>query len=254
MFTGSFETIDLNQSPIEFYPEQRRYIRIETDAMSNYHEAEEIGNTNFNMIVSGPGITCSGTTPLRGGRMRILLDCSDKASIGKKGECTIELHRLGQTSLRETLQYQIHEKPPASESNKKISVPNIPPPVPVNEPDDINWSDQNWPDNISEVASSSVMSSGELIVYYSTVFPPYKQHYDQISRSNPSALGAFVKQYEFQLILHSLLLESRKKTDSIESEESEEWERLERCRTATLGCINAEKYITGAAPVPEMES
>jgi hypothetical protein len=165
----------------------------------------------------------------------------------------IELHRPGQTSLRESLQYQIVEKPPTKESNKKISVPK-PTPVPVNGPDDPKWSDENWPNDIREVASSSVMSSGELIVYYSTVFPPFKQRYDQISRSNPSALGAFVKQYEFQLILHSLLLESNNKINSNETEESEEWERLERCRTAILGCINAEKYIAGAILVPETES
>jgi hypothetical protein len=98
------------------------------------------------------------------------------------------------------------------------------------------------------------MSSGELIVYYSTVFPPYKQRYDQISRSNPSALGAFVKQYEFQIILHSLLLESRNRIDSMDTDESEDWERLERCRTAILSSINAEKNITGAVLVPDIES
>jgi len=186
--------------------------------------------------------------------MRIILDCDDRASLGEKGDCIIELHRVGQTSLKESLQYEIIEKPIAKPSKKQISVPNILPPVPVNGPDDTNWSDQNWPEDINEVASSSVMSTGELIVYYSTVFPPYKQRYDQISRSNPSALAAFVKQYEFQLILHSLLLESRNKIESIETEESEEWERLERCRTAILSSINAEKHISTAALIPELES
>ena len=172
----------------------------------------------------------------------------------EKKEIVIELHRVGQTSLRESLQYVIIEKPIAKPSNKQISVPNILLPVPVNGSDDINWSDQNWPEDINEIASSSVMSTGELIVYYSTVFPPYKQRYDQISRSNPSALVAFVKQYEFQLILHSLLLESRNKIESIDTEESEAWERLERCRTAILSSINAEKHISTAAVVSELES
>lgn len=244
----------LNQSPVEFYAGQRRYIRIETDAMSNYHDAEDIRNSKFNIIVNGKAIIYSGTTPLKDGRLRIILDCDDKASLGEKGECIIELHRVGQVSLKESLHYEIIEKPIPKPSNKQISVPNILPPVPINGPDDINWSDQNWPEDINEVASSSVMSTGELIVYYSTVFPPYKQRYDQISRSNPSALAAFVKQYEFQLILHSLLLESRNKIESIESEESEEWERLERCRAAILSCINAEKYIAGSVVLPEVES
>jgi hypothetical protein len=61
----------LNQSPVEFYAGQRRYIRIETDAMSNYHDAEDIRNSKFNIIVNGEGITYSGTTPLKDGRMRI---------------------------------------------------------------------------------------------------------------------------------------------------------------------------------------
>jgi hypothetical protein len=244
----------LNHSPVEFYAGQRRYIRIETDAMSTYHDAEDKGNSKFNIIVNGNVITYSGTTPLKDGRMRIILDCSDKASLGEKGECIIELHRVGQISLKEVMQFVVVEKPIAKESNKRISVPPIHDPVPVNGPDDPNWSDQNWPEDINEVASSSVMSSGELIVYYSTVFPPFKQRYDQISRSNPSALGAFVKQYEFQLILHSLLLENRNKIESIETEQSEERERLERCRTAILSSINAEKHIARAVVVPEMES
>lgn len=98
------------------------------------------------------------------------------------------------------------------------------------------------------------MSRGELIVYYSTVFPPFKQRYDQISRSNHSALATFIKQYEFQLTLHSLLLESRNKIEPIESEESEQWERFERCRTAILSSINAEKHIATGILAPELES
>jgi len=244
----------LNQSPVEFYAGQRRYIRIETDAISSYHDSEDIRNSKFNIIVNGEAITYSGTTPLKDGRMRIILTCRDKPSLGEKGECIIELHRVGQMSIKESMQYETVEKPRTTDSNNRISVPNILPPVPVSGQDDINWSDQNWPDDINEVASSSIMSSGELIVYYSTVFPPYKQRYDQISRSNPSALGAFVKQYEFQIILHSLLLESRNKIDSIETDENEDWERLERCRTAILSSINAEKNITGAVLVHDIES
>lgn len=244
----------LNHSPIEFFPGQRRYIRVETDAPSNYHDAEDTRYSKINIVVGGNALTNSGTTPLKDGRMRIILDCSDNAGLGEKGECVIELHRVGKLSLKESIQYEVIQKPAITESNKRISVPDIADPVPVNGPDDPNWSEQNWPEDVSKVASSSVMNSGQLIMYYSTVFPPFKQRYDQISHSNPTALGTYVKEYEFQLIFHSLLLESSDKSEAIESEESEEWERLERCRAAILSSINAEKHIATAALAPELES
>jgi hypothetical protein len=53
---------------ITFYAEQRRYLRIETDAESRYHMTNSPSPTNF--IVSGSGTSIKGTTPLQGGRMR----------------------------------------------------------------------------------------------------------------------------------------------------------------------------------------
>ncbi len=55
----------LNKSPVEFCPEQRRYMRIETDAMSSYHNAEDMRSSKFNIVINGQGLVLSGTTPLK---------------------------------------------------------------------------------------------------------------------------------------------------------------------------------------------
>lgn len=45
--------------PITFYPEQRRYVRIETDAESRYHKPSS-GSSPLNLIISGPNLSLKG--------------------------------------------------------------------------------------------------------------------------------------------------------------------------------------------------
>jgi hypothetical protein len=210
----------LSRSPVEFYPEQRRYMRIETDAMSHYHDAEDMKSSKFNIVINGQGLVLSGTTPLNEGRMRIILDCDKNAAIGNEGEVIVELHRYGSSRITEQMNYKIAEKPPVKSSKKEVSVPNIQP-VAVNGLEDEKWHTLGWPHDVNKIASSSDMSNGTLLVYYSTVFPPYAQHYQNIVKR--AAVGSnFVKQYEILLSLHSLLLENNRK-DMTDIEDVEKW-------------------------------
>ena len=55
---------------IKFYGGQRRYVRVETDANSTYHDPDNQKRSNINVVVSDD-LKVFGTSPLRGGRMRI---------------------------------------------------------------------------------------------------------------------------------------------------------------------------------------
>src|SRR6202035_697755 len=80
---------------ITFHPQQRRYIRIETDANSNYHSPQNPAASRLNIIVTGAGLQLRGSTPLEGGRMRIIFESIATAAIGTTGTIRVELSRPG---------------------------------------------------------------------------------------------------------------------------------------------------------------
>jgi hypothetical protein len=63
----------------------------------------------------------------------------------------------------------------------KVSVPEMKW-VAVNGPQDLNWQRLEWPENENKIATSSIMDSQLLTIYYSTIFPAYKERYDRLSR------------------------------------------------------------------------
>lgn len=241
----------LHQSPLELYPEKRLYLRIETDANSTYHNADDLRSSKFNIYIDGEGLRHSGTTPLSDGRLRVILDCDKNAEVGTEGDCTIELHRFGLPTLSDKISYKIIEKPLVKDSKKQVSVPVIKP-VPVSGFEDPNWGRNGWPYDVNKVASSSVMDEGELDVFYSTVFPPYKQQLDSILKNKPALGPAFINQYEILVSLHSVLLENNKK-DAADLEDIEKWEQQERCRFAVMSSISSEQYTRGLVILPEIE-
>lgn len=240
----------LVDSPVNFYPEQRKYIRIETDAPSNYHNSEDVTKSRFNIIINGTSVIRSGTTPLKEGRMRIILDCQGNSKVGETGEITIEISRPGMIALSDKFSYVVVAKPPPASDKKHISIPEIRF-VAVEGPEDLNWSSQSWPDDITKVASSSILSN-ELIVYYSTVFPSFADAHKHIQKTNPTLADSFSNKYKMWLAVHSLLLEhGKKETENTES--FEEWERDERCRLATMAAIIADKEIKTELQIPVKE-
>jgi hypothetical protein len=80
-----------HEKDITFHPQQRRYIRIETDANSNYHSPQDPTTSRLNIIVSGNGLLQRGSTPLEGGRMRIIFESAATAAVGTTGAIRVEL-------------------------------------------------------------------------------------------------------------------------------------------------------------------
>lgn len=241
----------LADPPIKFYPEQRRYLRIETDAPSTYHNAEDIKKSKVNIILEGESLRRSGTTPLREGRMRIILDCSKNAIPGSMGGILIEISRPGLSALNASVPYQIIEKPEAAPDKKKLTVPNIRP-IPVGGPDDPNWSRLDWPEDITQVASSSNLGEDGLIVYYSTVFPNFSNTHKKFEGRDPALAQSFEFRYSIWLAVHSLLIEEDKK--QIEDvDQFEETEREERRRLAAIATMFAANEVRSGQSVPQFD-
>ncbi len=237
--------------PITFYPEQRRYIRIETDANASYHDANDPTKSKINIIANN--LKIYGTTPLQNGRMRIIAGCEKETAVGTTGNIRIELSRTGLATLSDDKAIKIVERPPIRQKSKALTLPEFE--IKPIGPDDEIWTDLGWPEEINSVASEAVMNQGKLIIYYSKVFPQYANKREIFERKKQSIALTFTKKYELWLVVHSLLFEQDKdeKQTTAEQEQQEQqeqkkdeegkeaFERKERCRVAVIASLVAAK-------------
>jgi hypothetical protein len=236
---------------ITFYQQQRRYVRIETDANSTYHTPQDPRTSRINIIVIGEGLALRGSTPLQGGRMRVILEALANASVGTNGTVRVELVRPGLPSLSDVRPFRIVETPPARPSARQVTLPPFET-RPVDGPDDNQWTVLAWPDDISAIASSAQLENGKLIIYYSTAFPKFAGQRAAFERRDTAIAASFAKRYEIWLAVHSLLLYQEQQDRAagaqrpavdLDPEADEAREREERCRVATLSVLFAAREI-----------
>ncbi|MGQ0546454.1 MAG: hypothetical protein ACT4P3_14145 [Betaproteobacteria bacterium] len=232
--------------PITFYPEQSRYVRIETDAESGYRNPSNPKASRMNFIVAGEGVSFAGSTLLTGGRMRAIVRCDGKAKIGSGGTIRVELARVGLPALADARDFEIVTPPVSRQAKKSVSVPRIDPRAIG--PTDSQWDVLNWrSEEPAYAASSSEMENGTLVVWYSTIFPSYAKELKALEARDPALAKSFNSRYAIWLAVHSLLLqeesEDRKEMESVPEEALEEVERLERCRIARMSAMIALREI-----------
>jgi hypothetical protein len=198
----------LSPEVINFYPSQRKYIRIETDAPSSYNQTGDMEKERFNVRISSTHLKYCGSSPLVNGRMRIILESTKEAPIGNTGKIVIEIFRSGFSALSDTKTYQIIEIPKSKPSDKKISVPPINF-VEVNLNDE-NWQQRGWSQDVNANAYSSILDKNSLTIFFSTVFPQFYERKRKIE-NNKNSLEIFIQKYKTLIGVHSLLLEDKRK-------------------------------------------
>ena len=232
-----------SEREVSFYPSQRRYMRIETDASSCYHDPANPSASRVNLIISDPNLTCCGTTPLSEGRMRAVLEASSSALPGEVGVLRIELTRLGLPTLSDERLYDIVEAPPARAEPVRSSMPDFE--VRPIGPGDAMWGSLGWPEDLRLIASSTTMETGKLVIYYSEAYPNYATTRAALEQRDTAIANSFTKRYEIWLAVHSLLLYQdqieAKDMANVDEDQLGEFERLERCRIAKLSALIAEK-------------
>ena len=229
--------------PINLYPGQRRYLRIETDAHSRHHDPTAPEKSRFNFVISGNGMRVAGTTTLQGGRMRVMVDCGDAGKPGDAGELRVELSRAGQSLLSDSRKIAVIKRPEAKEAAQKIIMPQFRV-VPV-EPESEPWLRLQWPDETAVVASDAERDEGVLVIYYSTAFPKYVQALKPLEKRDTTTAVSFTRRYEIWLAVHSLILDGDKSpqhgagSPAIQEDQLERIERAERCRMAIVAAMFA---------------
>jgi len=235
-------------SEIPFYAEQRRYLRIETDAESSYHSATDPHASRINFIVSDGEVALRASSPLQGGRMRAVFDCLPSAKVDGRGTIRVELSRPGLPALSDEREFVVVNQPLPKPDEKKVTLPQINF-VPVAITDEA-WTTLEWPEDTNAIASSAIDEQGVHTVYYSTEFPAFKSRFSTFEKRSPDLAKSFEKRYGIWLVVHSLLYKhqqpERANTDN-ESEEAEEkqaeTERSERIRVATLSAMIAAREM-----------
>ncbi len=233
------------ETPVTFYPEQRRYLRIETDASSVYHNPNNPAVSRINIAVTDPtALAVRGSTPLEGGRMRAIFEAPSSSRVGQRGMIRVELTRPGLPALFDERNFIVIERPPAQPADHRISLPPFD--VRPVEPNTDLWATLGWPEDVNSIASSKLMEGEKLVVHYSTAFPKYATQLRDFERRDASLASSFVRRYEIWLVTHSLLLhhdEIAEPTRTVTTDEDESRERLERCRMATIAVLFARREV-----------
>lgn len=240
-----------DDEPISFHSGQRRYIRIETDAHSSYHDPNFVDRSRINFIVSGAGFRFCGSTPLQGGRLRAIIECSQSSKTGEVGKMRVELTRPGLPVVFDERRLEIVEPPPAREGKRPVGLPPFDV-RPVDGIDDPLWSTLGWPDNENEVAFSYEMEEGQMVAYYSTVFPRFLAQRRPLERKNVALSASITRRYEIWLAVYSFLMlqdeqdaNAQRLRETEEPEIREMREQQERCRVATLAALVAAREVQG---------
>lgn len=236
--------------PIPFYANQRRYLRIETDAGSEYHTGDAA--TSRINVVPPDHLKEFGRSPLKDGRMRIGIECREGATVGATGNIRVELYRKGLAALSDERQHVVVAPPEPKNEDAKTTLPDFEV-IPVDGPEESDWSyicgDQNDSD-VSRHASGAIMNKGTLHVYYSTRFPRFAAEFKKLEAGSPALAQAFQKKYELWLAVHSFLMEQKDgsgDSSKLEPELANEIERQERCRLATIAAMMAGQEIKSAS-------
>jgi len=230
-----------------FYAGQRRYVRLETDANSDYHDSDNPDLSRLNIAV-GDDLRVFGTSPLKGGRMRIGVECRDAVMVGSTGSIRVELYRKGLPTLSDEREYGIVEPPEPKLQEHSSHLPDFEV-IAVAGPEDDLWDNIcDDPDDakVGRHASNFVMNEGKLYIYYSEVFPRFATEVRRFEQQHEALAASFRSRYEMWLAVHSLLMYQEKQSETapdIAEEAVEEMGRQERARLAVIATMVASQEV-----------
>jgi hypothetical protein len=238
--------------PVKFFPTQRRYLRIRTDAHSKYHDSADLMKSRFSFLVDGEEVTPSGSSELRDGHMRVVFAAKEDAQVGAKGSITVELRPPNRPTLSSSRGYLIVDTPPAKQGGSKLDLPNIDCQA-VDSKESEAWVSLDWPSDVSEVAADYVYEAAKqtLVIRYSTLFPRYKSVRDQINAKDPVRALSFIKRFEIWLITSVLIHwqdtladPTKLSEEDLEQEKLDDFRRDELRRMCKAAVLYAQREVT----------
>lgn len=234
---------------IPMYRGQRRYLRLETDAMSDYYNSDEPEKSRINIVIDS-GLKVFGTSPLKAGRMRIGIECLEETVVSSTGLIKVELYRPSLSTLSDERVYEVVEQPEKKERSGQNSFPKFDI-LAVSGP-----SDENWPiicgdeesNDVTKFASNSIQDGETLLIYYSDKFPRFATELKRMEQKSAAMANSFRTRYETWLAVHSLLMfqdEQNEEAADVELGEAQRENLLhqERCRYAIIASMISSQEV-----------
>jgi hypothetical protein len=213
-------------------------VLVETDADGEYDKRGLVA------IRAEPAVLeVAAKSPLRGGRVRWRLRPKSDAKIGESGKVVVALTKPDGSQLVDETEFEVEA---AAEDKAKKAKGLIPPfeiiPInPIENPDAwaIVWphfADDATAEELASVGYKPVRAGGQINVYYSTVFTPFKLALENLSGDRPALIELFRSNYEVWIGYHAILQENSRAAIP-EKLEPEEFDRIlenDRIRVAQM--------------------
>ena len=164
-----------------------------------------------------PVLEVATRAPLRGGRVRWRLRPIAEATVGQTGEIVASITKPDGSQLTSSVLFEIG---PAIEKESKKEKGWVPPfdilPVsPEEEAWNTLWADDgDDPKLQSRHAYKVLRSGGKVVVYYSTVFQPFKDALEKLKAAKPARAVAFETNYQVWIGYHAILQEQQEPAES----------------------------------------
>jgi hypothetical protein len=217
-------------------------ILVETDADAEFDKRGLIG------IRFDPSLLeIASKSPLRGGRIRWRLRAVEGARSGVIGKIHVAITRLDGTQIIDDIDYELVPEVEKQTKNNKGSVPPFD--VRPVSPDEETWSLLVWSnledtdEKIKSVAYKPVVQKDIIIVYYSTVFPPYSYQVEKLKLQSEMLLSLFETNYKIWIGYHAILQQNENQSSSsgLDEDTQDKLFEEERARVAQIQVKQAMK-------------
>jgi hypothetical protein len=244
----------VDQQPVRFYPGQRRFLRIRTDAHSKYHNASNPTESRFSFLTEGERIRFAGSSELRDGHMRAAFAVDVDAPVGGSGKITVELRPVNAPTLSASVQYTVVPSPPVKTSGAVIALPEIDC-EPIDSMESEEWVTWNWPNDVAEVAADYAYSKehDRITIRYSTLFPRFRSVRESLGSRDQTKAQSFQRRYQIWLTTNVLvhwqdtLQDLTTLTEAeLEADQVDDYRRDEIRRMAKVAVLYAQRDVAHA--------
>jgi hypothetical protein len=205
-------------------------VLVETDADSKY-------KNEIRIKIEPELLDVSSYFPLEGGRVKWRLKATENTKVGDTGKILVSLTKPNGDQIKDEIEYEVLEPVEKPSKEEKGFVPDFEV-LPIT-PGDDNWNKawENIPEESEENSSVAYIPKKigmKTIVYYSTVFTPFKATVDKLKISNSPLYKFFETNYKVWIGYHAILQYNSQENDSFGSDEQEKKIEQEREKDRAL--------------------
>ena len=218
------------KTKMEIHLNKTGLILVETDADSRYKDV-------IKMKIEPESLESSSYFPLHGGRVKWRLKTSETAKVGDKGKISVSLTKPNGDQLRDEIEFEVLAAKEKPSKEEKGFIPDFD--VLPTTPGDDKWNKawESIPEESEERFSVAYVTrkiGNKTIVFYSTVYSPFKTMTDRLKIANSPLYKFFETNYKVWIGYHAILQFNSQQNDTPDSDEQEKKIEQEREKERAL--------------------